>query len=256
VPKPPSGPRILLLDIETAPNVVHVWGLYDQNVGINQILAAGYVMCWAAKWLDVPGVMFSSVHEATAEDMLRGMHELLDEADIVVHYNGDKFDVPTLNKEFLIHGMPPPAPYKSIDLLKTARKRFRFPSNKLDYIAQALGLGGKVKHQGHALWVGCMNGDPASWRTMKRYNKQDVVLLEKVYKIMLPWIDRHPNVAMFVDHDRPICTNCGSEKIHRRGLSSTISRQYVRFQCCDCKTWMRGSSPVNKPVVPRLRSIA
>lgn len=251
--KAPNGARILLLDIETAPNVVHVWGLYDQNVGINQIMAAGYVMCWAAKWLDVPGVLFSSVFEDSPTEMLTKMHELLDQADIVVHYNGDKFDVPTLNKEFITHKLAPPAPYKSIDLLKVARRQFRFPSNKLDYIAQALGEGSKVKHAGHSLWIGCMNGDEKAWRTMKRYNKGDVVILERVYKRMLPWIKNHPNVAMFVDHDRPICTNCGSSHVERRGLSSTISRQYVRFQCKACQTWMRGNTPLNKPTVPRLR---
>lgn len=76
--------------------------------------------------------------------MLKQIHALLNEADAVVHYNGAKFDIPTLNKEFILHGLPPPAPYKQIDLLRTARSQFKFPSNKLDYIAQALDLGKRL----------------------------------------------------------------------------------------------------------------
>ncbi|MCI0528756.1 MAG: hypothetical protein L0Y56_15060, partial [Nitrospira sp.] len=58
----PSVPvRILLLDIETAPNVAHVWGLWNQHVRINQLMASGYVMCWAAKWLGEEHIHFSSV---------------------------------------------------------------------------------------------------------------------------------------------------------------------------------------------------
>ena len=44
--------KTLTLDIETAPQVAHVWGLWQQNVGLPQLLESGYVMCFAAKWED------------------------------------------------------------------------------------------------------------------------------------------------------------------------------------------------------------
>ena len=96
--------------------------------------------------------------------MLREIHKMLDKADAVCHYNGTRFDIPTLNKEFLLHNMLRPAPYKEIDLLKVARNQFKFTSNKLDYVVNALGLGGKVKHRGHDLWLGCMNNDLECWK--------------------------------------------------------------------------------------------
>ena len=43
--------NILLLDIETSPVVAWVWGLRDQNVGLNMIKEDWYVLSWAAKWL-------------------------------------------------------------------------------------------------------------------------------------------------------------------------------------------------------------
>jgi predicted RNA-binding Zn-ribbon protein involved in translation (DUF1610 family) len=226
------------LDIETAPNLVHVWGLWNQNIGVPQILDSGYVLCWSAKWLGKEEVYFSSIHQTTAKKMLKGIHKLLEEADAVVHYNGTKFDIPTLNKEFLLHGMLPPASYKQIDLLRTARSQFKFVSNKLDYVAKTLGLGQKIKHRGHELWIKCMAKDEEAWREMEQYNIQDVLLLEKVYFKLLPWIKNHPNHGVHDDEDH-VCPNCGSHKVQFRGHAVTAAGKYQRFQCQDCGTWGR-----------------
>jgi DNA polymerase III epsilon subunit-like protein len=171
---------------------------------------------------------------------LNGIHKLMDEADAIVHYNGARFDVPTLNKEFLEQGMPPPSPAKPIDLLKTAKRRFRFPSNKLDFISTHLGLGSKTKHKGHQLWIDCLAGKEAAWRVMERYNKQDVRLLEKVYVRMLPWIPNHPNRGAY--DGVAGCPHCGKNHIQRRGFAVTTSKRYPRFQCADCGTWFRGTT--------------
>lgn len=231
--------KLLLLDLESAPNLAHVWGLWDQRIGTNQIIDSGYTLCWAAKWYGEREIMFDSVYHSGTAKMLKRIHALIDEADAVIHYNGTKFDMPTINKEFILNGLPPPSPYKQIDLLKTARRQFKFPSNKLDYISKALGLGQKTKHVGHELWIGCMNSDPASWKVMERYNKQDVRLLEKVYDRMLPWIKSHPNVALYDTPEDPACTNCGSTKLQRRGYSYTQSGIYARHVCKDCGSWSR-----------------
>lgn len=230
--------KLLLLDIETAPNVVHVWGLWQQNVAINQILDAGYVMCWAAKWIGDDEIFFDSVNRSGSKKMLKGIHSLLEEADAVIHYNGARFDIPTLNKEFLLHGMLPPATYKQIDLLRTARAQFKFPSNKLDYVANALGVGKKIKHAGHELWIRCLNNEPEAWIEMENYNINDVVILEGVYHKLLPWIKNHPNIGLYLDKAEA-CPNCGGHHLQRRGFSFTNAGKYQRFQCTDCGTWSR-----------------
>lgn len=237
--------KILHLDIETAPNKAYVWGLYDQNIGINQIVEAGFTLCWAAKWHGKSKLLFSSIHSSSTVKMLKEIHALLDEADAVVHYNGTKFDIPTLNKEFILLGMAPPSPFKEIDLLRVARSRFRFPSNKLDYVAQALDLGSKTRHKGMELWEGCINGDDASWKVMERYNKQDVKLLEKVYVKMLPWIRRHPNYGLYVDAERPVCKNCGNSKVIKKGFEYTGVGKYQRYKCTSCGSWARGATLLN-----------
>lgn len=231
--------RILLLDIETAPNVAYVWGLWQQNISPNQLVDNGYVLCWSAKWLGEEKLFFDSIAKSTPEKMLERVHKLLDQADCVVHYNGKKFDIPTLNREFLIHSMHPPSPSKQLDLYETCKRVFRFPSNKLDYISQTLGIGEKVRHEGHELWVKCMAKDKAAWQRMQEYNQQDVHLLEQLYERLLPWLDKHPNRS--THHETLCCTNCGGVHVQRRGYHVTTTQKYARYQCMDCGTWFRGN---------------
>lgn len=244
--------KILFLDIETAPHKVYSWGLWDQNIATNQIEEPGYTLCWAAKWKGQRDILFNSVQEHTAKQMLRGIHVLLHMADIVVHYNGTKFDIPTLNHEFVQHGFRPPAPYKHVDLLKTARRRFRLASNKMDYVAKHLGLKGKLPNKGMDLWRGCMAGDPKAWAEMRRYNIQDVRLLEQIYEALLPWIPGHPNMGLWKPDDgRPVCTHCGSARVKKQGVARTKTLLYQQYSCLDCGAWMRDKTSAK----PRLKGL-
>ena len=238
--------KILLLDIESSPNTAHVWGLWQQNVSINQLMESSYVLCYAAKWLGEKEVKFDSVHQSKPKTMLKGIHGLLNDADAVVHYNGTKFDIPTLNKEFLLHSFNPPSPYKQIDLLRVVRSNFRFPSNKLDYVAQRLNLGKKHEHEGHELWVKCMNGDKDAWKRMEKYNIQDVVLLENLYRHLLPWIKSHPNHNLFSDGH--VCPNCGSSSVQKRGTAISATGTYQRYQCRSCGTWSQSTKSIKSSV--------
>jgi len=231
--------KILLIDIETAPHRVYSWGLYNQDIGVHKIEEPGYTMCVAWKWLGSKHVGFKSMHR-NGNDMISTVHALLNEADAVVHYNGTKFDIPTLNREFVELRMLPPKPFKQVDLLPTVRKKFKFASNKLDYVCRRLGLGGKFGHKGMELWKGCMEGDEASWIEMEKYNRQDVEILEKLYNAILPWIANHPNHALYngaVDHT---CPSCGSHNLQKRGFAYTLTGKYQQYACNDCGSWSRG----------------
>lgn len=228
------GMRILYLDIESAPTLAYTWSLFPKYIHIGDITEPGYTMCWAAKWEGERKVIYRNHGD---KDFLDLIHSLLDEADAVVHYNGTRFDMPTLNREFVLAGLPPPSHYHQVDLLKTVRKQFRFQSNKLDYVAQQLGLGGKVHHKGMQLWHDCMAGCPKAWKIMERYNKQDVQLTQKLYKKLLPWIHNHPNVGMWIDDPKkPVCPSCGSTNLHKKGSQyNTKSASYDRYKCLNPK---------------------
>lgn len=179
--------KILMLDIETTPLQVYTWGLWDQNIGINQIIKSTEMMCFGAKWLGQKSVTFRSVHHDGKKAMLEELHGLMDEADALVGWNSASFDHKHINREFLENKMTPPAPTKDLDLMTIVKANFQFPSNKLDYVAQKLGVGSKVKHSGFELWIKCMAGDDKAWREMKKYQIQDVQLLDSLYDILLPW---------------------------------------------------------------------
>lgn len=235
--------KILILDIETAPTSAYVWGMWEQNVAMNQIIKPGYILSYAAKWLGENEIVCQSLRNSTKENMLEGVHELLSEADVVIHFHGKKFDIPTLNREFILLGLKPPATYKQIDLLPIIRQQFKFPHNKLDYVAQALGCGGKLKHAGFEMWIGCMNGDEASWDRMEEYNVEDVAITERVYYKILPWIRNHPSVGLHNDVAH-VCPNCGGVHLQRRGFAFTAAGKYQRFQCNDCGSWSRDKKNV------------
>lgn len=239
-----ATPRILHLDIETAPHRVYAWGLWNQNIGINQIVEPGYTLCFAAQWDDDPEhYYFHSVWDDGFEGMIAAAHELLDEADAVVHFNGKKFDIPTLNREFLLQGLAPPSDYWQIDLYQVVRKTFRFASNKLDYVCKQLGIGAKIENKGMELWDEVMRGVPESCAQMEEYNIHDVELLPLLYRRLLPWIGQHPNMGLWQasqPDQLPTCTNCGSHNVHQKGYRTTQVSVYPRFRCMDCGHWMRG----------------
>lgn len=233
--------KILFLDTETSPNAVDTWGLRNQNVAINQIRKPGSLLCYAAKWYGSPKseVIFDSINESSRKKMVKGLHKLYTEADVVVGYNSISFDTKVVNREFLMQGLPPPPPYWQVDLLRAMRQNFRFASNKLDFVAQQLDLGAKTAHLGHALWTLCEAGDPDAWALMKKYNIQDVLLTEKLYQRVLPRIKNHPNYGSFNEPDARCCPSCGGFRLQRRGYRRTVANKYARFQCVDCRSWSR-----------------
>jgi len=187
--------RILLLDIETTPMQVYAWGLWDQNISIDQIIKPTEMLCFGARWLDGKKVIFKSVHHDGKKKMLQELHKLMDEAEVLVGWNSAAFDHKHINREFLENGMAPPSPVKDLDLMSITKANFQFPSNKLDYVAQALGVGAKVKHSGFSLWIKCMDGNSKAWKEMKEYQIQDVNLLVDLYYHLLPWFTGKSTVS-------------------------------------------------------------
>jgi hypothetical protein len=231
--------RVLLLDIETSPSLAYIWSLWDQSVPLIRVEAVTEVMCFAAKWQGERSMHFYSTFIDGHEEMIAAAHRLLDEADVVIHYNGERFDIPHLNREFLLYGMTPPAPYRQIDLFRTVKRRFKFVSNKLEHVSTQLGLAGKAKHEGFDLWRKCIEGDESAWRRMERYNRQDVKMLEDLYLKLQPWIPNHPHRGLYDGEGG--CPACSGTTLHKRGFAVTQTSTYQRYRCADCGVWLRSA---------------
>jgi hypothetical protein len=236
--------KILLLDIETSPNVAYTWGLFDQNVGLPQLEEPSRILCIGYKWLGQKRVSLLSEWKHGHDEMIKSIHALMSEADAVMTYNGKSFDIKHLNREFVEAGLAPPDPYEQNDLYLTVRSKFKFVSGKLDHVSVRLGLQGKVAHEGFGLWLKVMSGDKAAQRRMSDYCKRDVELLEELYERLKAWITNHPNARLYDGHDG--CPTCGTiGRMQRRGYRMTKAGRYPRLQCQECGSWCQDSNRVD-----------
>jgi uncharacterized protein YprB with RNaseH-like and TPR domain len=243
-----TKPKVLLFDIETMAKKAYVWGNYEQNI----IATAEdwYMLSFAYKW---DGESTTHVHAlpdytiyksdpTNDKDLTQELWNLFNQADVVIAHNGRKFDVKKANARFIKHSLLPPKPYKIVDTREVAKRYFRFDSNILDDLGEYFGIGRKINTGGFELWLECEKGDKDAWAKMRRYNKQDIILLEKVYKRMLPYMDNHPNIGLLLGN-KHACPNCGSSHIVKQGKRRTRSTEMQQYQCIDCGAWSSSPAP-------------
>lgn len=245
----PSGPRIGVLDVETAPIEAYVWGLFDQNISLDMIKTDWSLISFCWKWLgekdhyyqDTGGRGRAKVRDDRC--LMKPLYDRLDEADIVIAQNGRRFDIKKVNARLIQHGHKPYSPIKIVDTLEAAKNHFGFTSNKLAYLSDKLANTKKYEHKefpGFELWKECLADNPKAWAVMRKYNPLDVISTAEVYETMRPWITNHPNHAAWIQDKDSRCTKCGSKSLQRRGYSATAQGMYPRFQCQDCGGWLRG----------------
>ena len=242
--------NLLVLDIETTPFQSYGFKQWQTNIYPSQVTKVPEVMCFAWRWhgkrsqTNFVAGRYHPDSGGTDKHMARLAHDLLTRADALVTFNGDKFDIPHLNRLIRAHDLTPPSPYKSIDLRKTA-KQFLYPYHSLDYICGEVGIGHKRKSAKHGLdlWIRCMAGDRDAWRDMERYNIGDVhPLTDGLYDYFLPWIKGHPNVPLIEGFDGKFrCVQCGKDDLRREGFAYTQSGAYQRYQCRSCGKWNRAT---------------
>lgn len=246
--------KILFLDIETKPSMYYIWSLFNEITSTEMQIEEWGILCVCAKWFKSKEVMSFALPDYPLYkkepdndiEVLKAIHKVLDEAEIVIGHNLAAFDAKKLNARFIAHGIKPPSPYKIVDTCLAARKHFAFISNKLNDIAKFLKIGQKKHTGGFSLWRRCMHGDLSAWKTMVDYCKQDVRLTEKVYVKLLPYITNHPNMAVYMDTDNPTCPNCGSHKISKKGFAYTTIGKYQRTVCNNCGKWSKFRENLNK----------
>jgi Aeromonas phage DNA polymerase exonuclease subunit len=240
-----SKAKILIFDIETSPIEGFVWGLFDNNLGLNQVNKDWSILSYSAKWLGSKKIFYedTSKRKNVRDDskLLKGIWKLLDEADAVITQNGNKFDIKKLNARFVMHGMQPPSSFKKIDTLLLAKKAFGFTSNKLEYMTDKLCTKYKKlqhkKYPGFELWSECLKGNKSAWAEMKKYNIHDVLSLEELYTKIAPW-GTPINLSHYSDSEDHICS-CGGKKFFKNGYYYTPVSRFIRLRCKDCGAEIR-----------------
>lgn len=242
--------KVWIFDIETAPAEAYVWNFYNTNIGHNQVKKYGHIMSFAGKWLGTDEVHYEENRTKNDKKITKSLINFFDQADIVIGHNGRAFDCKTVTGRALSHSLTPPSPYKIVDTFLSAKKHFKMARNSLEFLADELGCTGKMKHKnypGFELWKACLEGDELAWEEMRKYNIQDVDVLEEVYLKMRPWITDHPNMGVLKEEGRPICPKCGSgelQKPRRKHYCTTNTGKYDLFVCRNCGGYCRGRTTV------------
>lgn len=227
-----TQPNVLVLDIETSPHLAWSFSTWQTNISPDMIVEPSRVLCFAANWYPARRVdVYCEWDDDGHAGMVRVLWELLDRADIVVGYNSDKFDLKHINREFILAGLTPPSPYQTIDLLKTVRSRFKFPSNRLGQIGESLDIGAKLETGGWKLWQGVLNGDPKARSKFAAYCKGDVRLTADLLCVLSSgWIKGIPHSGLWTG-DKAACYACGSTELDLYGFAYSKSERYPRLVC-------------------------
>jgi len=232
-------PKILLLDIETSRMIVGTWRLGKQRLGPDQVIHDWFMFGWSCKWLFSAEVMsdFVTAKEALNRDdkrICKSLWKLVNDADIIISHNGNRFDTPKMNSRFLLNGLLPPMPYQTIDTYKIAYKQFGFSSNALNFLGKIM-LNKQKIHTDYQLWIDCENGDQEALDKMEEYCKGDTSLLEDVYIELRGWIKSHPNMAVLMDAQEQCCPNCGGFEFEEGdGYYTTPQNKYISVRCKSC----------------------
>lgn len=232
--------KTVTIDIETAPNLGYYWDAWSKgNWSAIKTIQPWYILCVGYKWLGkkaqivaLPDFPTYKPHIIDERKALSVIWNVLNEAEVVVGWNSTSFDIKKLNAKFLKYGFGPPSPYKQVDAMRQKTKVARSNSNKLDDTSEEWGTGRKLKHEGFPLWERCMMGDPKAWKKMKRYCVRDVVVTERNYLRIRPWMTNHPK-----SFSGRACEVCNSQHITFRGTLRTKRQLLKRFQCQGCGTW-------------------
>ena len=229
-------PKIWVFDIETSPAITYAWRLKTDYISPSMLIEPSRVLCWAGKWIGESKVSFYSEHHHDRAVMIEQAWHALNDADIVVSYNGTRFDVPHLQREFLLAGYAPPSPWIDVDLLKTMRHRFAFMSNRLGYVTEALGLASKMDAGGMNTWKAVLRGDKAAWNLFRDYNKTDVQVTADLFTFLRPWL-KLPHAGLW-NGGMAACHACGSTTLTPDGIVRTRTNAYLRL-ACDCGAYNR-----------------
>jgi hypothetical protein len=238
--------KILIWDIELSYMLAAVFSLKTDYISPKNIVKDQTVLCGAWKWLGDKTTHAVCVDPSDPDDdveVVQTLRDVVSEADIIVHHNGDRFDIKKLNSRVIYHKLEPMPPVRMIDTLKEVRKVASFSSNKLDFLGDRLVDDTKIETS-YALWFDILTGDycarKAALKAMVTYNKKDVTLLEDVYLRLRPYMKNHPNAGLYLPTEDVICPKCSSIDMQKRGFFMTNKGKYQRYQCKDCGSWTKG----------------
>ena len=221
---PKKGPKILIFDIEST------------NLTAN----FGFMLCFGYKWrgqkkVHVPTIRdFPGKNVVDDSGLVAHVREIINSADLLISYNGRRFDIPFIDTRCLAHRLEPLAPIPHVDVyMDIARSRLRLHSKRLAAVQEFLETDDNKTPISYKDWVLAASGDKKALKEVRRHCYYDITTLEEVYDRLAPLHRNHPRINGYGP-----CTACGSEQMQSRGYSMTKQKGWKhRFQCQSCGKW-------------------
>lgn len=237
--------RRLIWDIETSPDIAFTWRVgFKINLSHDNILKERAIICVCYKWEGDDKVYSLEWDNGDDYELCKQFLEVAKSADELVAHNGDNFDIKWLNTRCLKHNLDPSPIWTTVDTLQIAKKRFYFNSNKLDYLGSFL-CGERKIHTEFNLWKDiCLDNCPKAMQLMVDYCKQDVLLLEKVWKKLSIYHRPKTHVGVHNDRARWTCPWTGSTNVCLDKRYSTAAG-IERFSMMSNDTRQRYTIPKN-----------
>ena len=235
--------KMLVLDIETSPFTAYSYNRWQVN--ISDLMRRDddiTILSYAYKWIGSDEVFYEENRDNCDKAILEKLSKVLDEADIVIGHNMQRFDAPMINTRLAMNGLPPTSPYRVVDTLKIAKKHYKFEKNSLDWVARSLKCSRKLEHKnfpGMAIWIEMLHGNDEAWAENKAYNKMDVVVTEEIYYKMRAFTKPHPSIVIGADSSSKRCVTCGSKDLTEDGYHYTNTSKFKRYKCANCGSFSR-----------------
>lgn len=253
-----KGVRILTIDVERQRGkwLIEQWDPYlPKFARMETMVQRPRIMCFAAKWFGEDEIIFADERGRNGKgtggwrSMVKQMWDLLNAADVVITFNGDKADIPWMREEFKYARLTKPMPFKSLDLYKQSKSARNLPYRSLRYLAREFGTMNKLEHEGPDLWRLCEAGDPEAWAQMRSYNEQDVLVTEDRWLDDIPWLDGRVHMGMLIsDGESMRCPNCGSNDLEsQQKPTRAYTREYQAYRCNECGSPLRTNFLIGKP---------
>jgi len=246
-----SQPKVVIFDLETLPNLqeaLKVWPQLSNYPGltlrasINTIACAGWKIYGEEKTHCIHAWDYPSWQEDVNDDycLVKDLYEVLKDADAVITHNGAKFDWKFLQTRLMFHKISLLPSIAHIDTKQLASRNLFSFNNKLDTLGEWMVGDRKLENGGWQLWVDVHSRKKSAMKLMSEYCMQDVDLLEKVYKRLIPFVKNHPNMNLWVKDRVRVCPNCGHNKLSSRGWRYSKTGKFRRYVCRNCGSPSRG----------------
>lgn len=238
--------RRLFFDIETSYFTVPVYSFGKVYVGSDYVFREKKIICICYKWQGSDEVHSLVWNQKKQDDskLIKDFIQVIKKADEMVAHNGDRFDIRELRTRALLTKNLMFPVYRTLDTLKKSRQYFRFPSNKLDYLAKVMTGEGKTGDSALKLGVAiCEHNDLDALNSMVEYCKNDVIILEDVYTVISPYIYHNTNMAVIHGGDKWHCPECTSDNVQFSHLDATAMGYIKRhMKCNDCRKFFKISN--------------